>query len=607
MPDRAGVEPAAQLALLRASQPGHLDRVVGPPLDQCQGLQDGVVQVGGDVGPLGLPDAPGLLLAQVAPEAGDIGGGQQTHPGHGEQDRPAHVAQLGQAPALDAERHEPGDRQAEAEDEPPQRLPTVGALLGQEPVAPGRVQLRPDEDRAGREHQHRQGDVQAQVHPEPLDQGGDPEQHHEAATGHEQRPRLDPPAPARPGLRTVFLRLHRRPQEGVHQRAGPAHHRQDDDTDPQRERVEAEVVSQPTAYSRQHPALARAPQRRPLPAGSGTLRAPGGLRTGHHAILSHFGWPTPGSRGALRVRSGSTLIARTPVRGRRWSHDTDTTRRTVWRAAGPAGLGQLLHGVAQDRHAALRRQLDRRRVLRARRAAGDRPHRGARPLRGAQPRHGDRCPGLPGGLAADSRHQREHPHRAGAARRGGGLGGPARRRAARRVRIVRLVGHRLVDGWLLDGGLAGTAGAGRLVAVVRVDPSRAARVLQQPRHAGGTPSGWSCCGRNSRGRSRPAAGFRPARVGLAAPCTALHRVVPGVRVLGHAGPVGERPGERPRGCTGECPREHPALRRLGPGVRERRLREHRRLRRDGLDPGLAVGWPGGHRPAGLHRSAGLHR
>ena len=90
--DRAGIQPRAQLALLGAGQLGHRGRVAGLALDQGEGLQHGVVQVGGDVGALGGAGQLGLLVAQVGPEPQPPRGGDQGDAGedgeHGRADVP---------------------------------------------------------------------------------------------------------------------------------------------------------------------------------------------------------------------------------------------------------------------------------------------------------------------------------------------------------------------------------------------------------------------------------------------------------------------------------------------------------------------------------------
>ena len=75
----ARVEPGAQLALLRQGDGAHAGGVFGGGADEGQGLEDGVVQVGGDVGALGVAHALGLGLGQVLR-------GAQPHGHEGEED-----------------------------------------------------------------------------------------------------------------------------------------------------------------------------------------------------------------------------------------------------------------------------------------------------------------------------------------------------------------------------------------------------------------------------------------------------------------------------------------------------------------------------------------
>ena len=58
----------AKLALLTPRQSRHLARVVGPLLHQGQGLEHGIVEVGGDLGPLLRADPLSLLGGEPAPE-----------------------------------------------------------------------------------------------------------------------------------------------------------------------------------------------------------------------------------------------------------------------------------------------------------------------------------------------------------------------------------------------------------------------------------------------------------------------------------------------------------------------------------------------------------
>src|SRR3546814_9859857 len=71
------VEPGPQLALLAASEGAGAARSLGP-LDESEGLQHGVVEVGGDLGALLGADALATLDAQVATEAEDPRAEQET-------------------------------------------------------------------------------------------------------------------------------------------------------------------------------------------------------------------------------------------------------------------------------------------------------------------------------------------------------------------------------------------------------------------------------------------------------------------------------------------------------------------------------------------------
>ena len=66
------VDVAAQLPLLAAGQGSHLARVVGRLLQQGQGLQHRVVEVGGDLGPVVRPAAGGPLLFQGLQSLGAV-------------------------------------------------------------------------------------------------------------------------------------------------------------------------------------------------------------------------------------------------------------------------------------------------------------------------------------------------------------------------------------------------------------------------------------------------------------------------------------------------------------------------------------------------------
>ena len=97
-----GVEPAAQLALLRAGQPDHLARVVGGPADQGERLQHRVVHVRRDLSPLLGADALAPLGPQVVRDLQPPGTSQHRDAGHDHDGRqqalpgPAELADAGQ-------------------------------------------------------------------------------------------------------------------------------------------------------------------------------------------------------------------------------------------------------------------------------------------------------------------------------------------------------------------------------------------------------------------------------------------------------------------------------------------------------------------------------
>ena len=115
----AGVleEPAAQLTFLRPGQADDVVLAAGPPLDQGERLQHGVVQVRGDLGPLRLPDPAGPLGLQVPPELQRPRQQHQHHAaqdGHGGQQREPRLF-----PGARARTPSPGHRQPPAPGRPP--------------------------------------------------------------------------------------------------------------------------------------------------------------------------------------------------------------------------------------------------------------------------------------------------------------------------------------------------------------------------------------------------------------------------------------------------------------------------------------------------------
>ena len=136
--ERAGIQPTAQLSLLGARQTGHLGGVVRLALDQGQGLEDGVVQVPGDVCSRGLTDALCLLGAQVTPETHTPRRGDQSGPGKHRHGRDPHLPQAGEPTSLGRENDDPDGRQRDANPETYQASSSICTTADQ-PLAPLRI------------------------------------------------------------------------------------------------------------------------------------------------------------------------------------------------------------------------------------------------------------------------------------------------------------------------------------------------------------------------------------------------------------------------------------------------------------------------------------
>ena len=136
------VEVAAQLSLLGPGEPCDGRGVAGLALDEGEGLEHRVVQVGGDVGALGGADAGRLLEAQVAPQPQDPRRRQDGHADERGEDGARDLPQLGEFRAAHEQADEAEDGQAQADDEPDPADRPAGA------DGVGVVELRPEEDRA---------------------------------------------------------------------------------------------------------------------------------------------------------------------------------------------------------------------------------------------------------------------------------------------------------------------------------------------------------------------------------------------------------------------------------------------------------------------------
>ena len=169
----AVVEPGPQLALLAPGQRRDVGRVVAP-LDQGEGVQHRVVEMGGDLGPLLGADALAALLAGVADQAEDPGTEDQAEPGRGHQHHQQGGARRRQGPVGDQEDGHAGcDQQraagnAERRDPAPEdaRHRVAGQVLADPgPALPvALVTAGPDQRGAGGRQRHRPGQCVAEPH-----------------------------------------------------------------------------------------------------------------------------------------------------------------------------------------------------------------------------------------------------------------------------------------------------------------------------------------------------------------------------------------------------------------------------------------------------------
>ena len=289
------VEPGAQVALLAAGQPGDGGAVVGGALDQRQGLQHRVVQVGGDVGAL-LAAHPLLALrGQVGgqpveprpdhdPDAGDAdqGGQHQVAGGRG-----AAVAQEHQSEGGDHEQrpgHHPGVRRpaARAEDGP-QRVDAPG---GVEPALALRlVGLAPqqrDADQADRHRPEHDALAQHRLDREQQPEGQRTQRDHLADVTEATGPAGPAPVaggtlePGRAALEPGVGRQHQ-PQAGVQHDAEAAGRGADQERHPHPEHGHAEVACETAGDTAEHGGVrvAVGPARRELGGGhQGSIVAP---------------------------------------------------------------------------------------------------------------------------------------------------------------------------------------------------------------------------------------------------------------------------------------------------------------------------------------------
>jgi hypothetical protein len=250
---RDPVQPSPQLPLLAAGQAHDLGGGVGP-LDQGQGVQDRVVQVGGHLGPgLGADPAP-ALLGQLVDQPGRPGAEDEAEPdqgdGHPEQDVPGR-GQVG-AGVGEAEAEAGGDQQAPDQDpdEPdPAGEQGLDGVAGQ-PAGPlAVVAAGPDDGRAGRGQGDRPDDLVAEPQAELPQQEQGAEDDHAEGQG-----LAGPGPPDRPPPDALGVRLDReRPGQQVQDQPGAAGDGQHGEGDPDQDRVDAEPLAEPTGHTEQDP------------------------------------------------------------------------------------------------------------------------------------------------------------------------------------------------------------------------------------------------------------------------------------------------------------------------------------------------------------------
>ncbi len=338
-PERAGsrvlvVEVAAQLTLLGSGEPGDGHGVRRLSLDEGKGLEHRVVQVGGDVGALGGPDAGGLLEAQVAPEAQDPRRGQHGDADEGREHGAGDLPQLGEVGAAHEQADEAEDGEAETDHEPDPANRAAGA----DDI--GVVELRPEEDRPdddGDDGQDELGvDVEAgAAEPERArdGKGGDAEQRDDdglvaAAQPGAQAREVDQVMGTRrrrarawgagrrhgrgargrgDGGVEVAVPAHRGPEEDVDGEPGTEGDGRQDQGDADRDDRQPEVVGHPHRDPGDDLAPAVAHERgtrRGPPCGSHGGRSVLGCRL-HRSILTHPGGSGRPSGPPLGVASGS--------------------------------------------------------------------------------------------------------------------------------------------------------------------------------------------------------------------------------------------------------------------------------------------------------------
>ena len=257
---RDPVEPGPQLALLPAGQADDLRRGVGP-LDQGQGVQHRVVQVGGHLGAGLGADAAAALLGQLGGQPGRPGAEDQAEPDHGDGHPEQGVAGRGQVgPGVgEPEAEAAGDQQAtdhhadQADPAGEHGLDRVAGEAG--PAGPvAVVAAGPDDRRAGRGQGDRPDDPVAEPQADLAQQQHGAEHDQPQGDGLSGRG-----PPGRPGHGKLVVRLDREgPGQQVQDDPGAAGQGQHGEGDPDQDRVDAEPLAEPAGHAQQHPVVAAA-------------------------------------------------------------------------------------------------------------------------------------------------------------------------------------------------------------------------------------------------------------------------------------------------------------------------------------------------------------
>ena len=167
-----GIEPLAQFPFLGPGEPDHVLFRAGTFLDQRQGLQNRVMQVGRNFGAFRLPDPARALRLEIPPVLHCPGRKDQRHPGQygrgGQQPRHQHI------PAHRAGNHhkDTGHHQQQPRGQPDQAGGTVCTGTVHQPGPAPFIQLRPGQHGPAGDGGKRQEQPPVEIGTEPLGQKG---------------------------------------------------------------------------------------------------------------------------------------------------------------------------------------------------------------------------------------------------------------------------------------------------------------------------------------------------------------------------------------------------------------------------------------------------